>query len=244
MAKTVYLTYMINLPNRALVDSLLAQYPDGVVRAPYNPVGPGGMAVEAANMLREADPAGGWPTLLPIIQVGDVPLGQAFSVPSMSSLYFDPHSNSFPRDVATFTISSGWWIFGKSTKFYWVAIFQYMPAPDGTAVTDGNGDAIRPAAIPARYFIDGAEILEHGEGSVALTTGRALSRAGVTDGEGMGFAYRNGGAAALSRSHQFANSPQKHTTWNRFYVRLRKYPNVTTEIFRISNFGQANSGGR
>lgn len=228
MAKTQYLTYFVNLTDKALVDSLQAQYPQGVVRAPYNPVGPGGMAVEAANVAGVTSP-------LPVLSVGD-----AFVAPSLSSPWFT-NSNTFPRDVATFTRSSGWWIFGSSTKFYWVAFFIYRPPVEGDQVTAG-AEVTKAAAIPARYFIDGCEIVENGEASAA-TGGHAFSRAGATTDDGMGFAYRNANASALVRWHQFTGVT-RNTAWNRFYVRLRKLPNVTTEIFRVTSVSSASGGSR
>jgi hypothetical protein len=245
VAKTQYLTYIVHLTDEALVASLNAQYPNGVIRAPYNPVGPGGMAVEAANLAGVTGP-------LPVLNEGD-----AFVSPSLTSGWFT-NSNTFPRDVATFTISSGWWIFGSSTKFYWVARFVYSPAltgasgmtpPDPDAPPDSGSGPVEtdteytnPAPIPSRYFIDGFEILEFGEGAFNSGAGRGYSRAGAVADDGLGFAYRNGGASALTRTHQF--STVRNYAWNRFYVRLRKNPNVTTEIFRVTTASTATGGAR
>src|SRR5712675_1811207 len=110
MAKTQYLTYYVHLDNKAAVDALNLQYPNGANIAPSNPVGPSGMAVQAAIA------AGLYPpTVLPVLNVGD-----PFATNSLTSEWFTS-SSTFPKDVATFVISTGWWIFGHSTRFFWIA---------------------------------------------------------------------------------------------------------------------------
>jgi hypothetical protein len=230
MAKTQYLTYYVHLDDEDAVNALNAAHPDGVNRAPYNPVGPSGMAVEAAIA------AGLYPpTVLDVLDVGD-----AFTTNSLTSEWFTT-SSTFPKDVAVFTISSGWWIFGSSTKFYWIAKFVYSPAPDG-APADVGDDSTTPAPMPVRYFVDGFEILTDGEGSVNASSGR--SRAGSTTKEGCGFLYANASGAALTRFHQFPSSPARKFVWNRVYVVAKRFGSVSTEIMRITNAATSSSGHR
>lgn len=244
MAKTQYLPYYVHLTDKALVESLNTQYPKGVIRAPYNPGPPvGGMAVEAAGMVGLADP-------LPMIENG-------FPVvsPCLTSEWFSNSSNTFPRNVATFTRDSGWWIFGGSTKFYWVARFVYTAAPPGGVVTPAPGettpgtsgcgeilpDVTIAAPIPVRDFLDGLEILDAGEGSSG--TQRGMGRAGAVGNDGFGFAFRQGNSNLHTRGHAFTGAARPHT-WNRFYVRLRKKPTVSTEIFFLESGGVSGSGAR
>jgi hypothetical protein len=234
MAKTQYLTYYVHVPDQALAASLVAQYPDGVNRAPYNAIGPSGMAVEAANLMAAAGVAA--PNPLPLVDVDD-----QFESPALVSMWFTP-SNTFPRDVATFTISSGWWIFGSSTKFYWIARFLYAPNPVPATDVDAAGEITRAALIPARHWLDGFEMLDNGE--LAGATGpNGFSRAGAILSEGYGFT--NASAAAQNyRTHTYASGLTVTKVWKRVYLRLKRLPTVSTEIGGITNVAVNGSGLR
>jgi len=249
MAKKQYLSYQVNVPDRALAESLAAQYPDGVTRAPYNPVGPAGMAVEAANLMAEAGLT--VPNPLPVLAYGT-----PVTSPSLTSLWFDS-SNSFPRDVATFSIDTGWWIFGSHTKFFWVAKFVYAPAaganPDTTPAPDDGDDTTAPdipdailrAPMPTRMHLDGMELSGGGEAPVFSGSGDdSKSAAGATLFEGVGFAARQRSTTLADRSYQHPFQ-LNHKVWDRFYFRVRRYPTAAPfEIFRITSQASSGSGAR
>src|SRR5262245_9406813 len=140
MAKKKTLLYTIHLRDAALVDAINTQLnsPTGGTlvgdRLNYSFTGINQYLIWRAP-LGAADEyainAGAFPPALPIVEVGG-------AIPTTGPGYITSEwfntSNSFPRNVAQFTISSGWWIFGSSTKFYWGAEVVYSPGPAATTV--------------------------------------------------------------------------------------------------------------
>jgi len=229
MAKKQYLSYQVNVPDRALAESLAAQYPDGVTRAPYNPVGPAGMAVEAANLMAEAGLT--VPNPLPVLAYGT-----PVTSPSLTSLWFDS-SNSFPRDVATFSIDAPAAGANPDTT----------PAPDDGDDTTAPDipDAILRAPMPTRMHLDGMELSGGGEAPVFSGSGDdSKSAAGATLFEGVGFAARQRSTTLADRSYQHPFQ-LNHKVWDRFYFRVRRYPTAAPfEIFRITSQASSGSGAR
>lgn len=237
MAKDQYLTYYVNVPDKALAASLQAQYPNGVNRAPYNPVGPGGMAIEAANTMIAAGLTG-IPTPLPLLSPND-----AYSTPSLLSTWFA--TTSYPRDVATFTVDSNGWWFGGKTKFYWIARFFYSPRVPAVVGTDPGAvgscisDPTRAADMPVRHFLDGLEV--QNSSPVAFN---GASCAGAILSDGMGFNFSSGNTSNY-RSHPYSTAGGgTKKVWTRVYVRLKRLPTTATDILAITNFAVAGSGLR
>ena len=124
MAKTQVLDYYINLQDAALVATLQAQIDDGnagTVSGPYNGLmlnlPEGGFAIfqapdDAASIF--ATIAGAPP--FPFWNVEDTKTPSAGGYIDGPNLYIN---NRYPKDVAFFSKSSGWWIFGETTNFYW-----------------------------------------------------------------------------------------------------------------------------
>jgi hypothetical protein len=240
VAKTHSLTYIVHLSDQTLVTTLAARYPQGVVRAPYNPVGPGGMAVEAANLLIAAGVSVTSP--LPLLEVG-----AAFHTNALTSPYFDA-SNAFPRDVATFTKSSGWWIFGSSTTFHWVAYFSYSPLAGAQPPVDQSGgtgtpdipDTIEQALIPQRSYFDGIELPSLTEGNA--TGGLPYhTPAGAVLFEGTGFAMRQTGTTTNSRSYAPVNLTK---VWSRFRLKVRRFGTGQSGVYRLETQSTSSAGLR
>lgn len=245
MAKTQYLEFTVNLSDAALVKDLTAQWPNGKIVAPYDPGPPaGGMAVEAANDAGLTPP-------LPLINVGSPALPN-----SLTSPWFD-NSNTFPRNVATFTRSSGWWIFGSDTKFYWVAKFAYVPAAgtippvdEDTAGTPDIPDAIEQPVLPQRFYLDGIELPNALEGNTFAGNNMLNhSPAGAVFAEGLGLAVRQTGTSTQYRGYQPSTSltpalPALTKVWSRFRLRVRRYGTGQTGVFGIDNGAQTSTGFR
>lgn len=204
MAKTQYLEYQIHLTDAALVAELQARYPNGVIRAPYDPGPPeGGAAVEFAQA------AGVYPPALPVIASGDTWVDPPF----ITSPWF---SMNYPRDVATFTRKSGGFlgIGGSTTKFYWVGTFVYAPAAD--APPPGSEDPAPPGPPMRVRWIDSALMFKAGNERVGKDSGRSA--------DGMGRAIRDTGFAVATHTVT-ENIPglQPYATWERLYARPRRF---------------------
>lgn len=257
MAKTQILDYYIHVSDQALAELLQAQLTAGhgvdvgaliynpntgvygISRAPYNPVGPGGAAVEFAIK------QGTYPPAFTVLEVGDVATPDALSSPWFTN------SNSFPRDVATFTISSGWWIFGSSTKFYWSGHVVYTPAAETTGIPDpadpSSGVEVERAPIPLRYAICGFEMNQGGEGQFPVSTpgvGRHASRTIDGLGQLVGSNDAVGDRQELTSVSTvgFAIATIKQHA-ERFYIRVDRLPNdVTERLWRTVEHGNTGLG--
>ena len=188
-------------------------------RAPYNAGPPeGGAAVEFAVNNNAYPPA------FPLVEVGEaIP---ATGAGYLSSPWFT-NSNDFPRNAATFTRSTGWWLFGGSTKFYWAGHVVYDPAA-AVAGTEGS-EPTEPAPIRPRRWIDGIETPDSGEG--APDTIRDFSRVASRSVEGYGLAWRDNSANVQTRTHTLSPAATSH--WDRIYVRASiAFPDAAVSIYR------------
>ena len=225
MAKTQILEYTIHLRDKALVDALNAQLATGVPdsrvgvllrdavgdyrvhRAPYA-VGPpeAGAAVEFGNGLT-----------LPRVVVGAaVPTVATAPNGYLTSPWFTSASTALRTDVASFHQSTGWWIFGHDTLFYWGAKFAYAPA---AAAWSATGPTQEPAPIATRYWIDGGELGQQGAGG----GGTEASRDAAREVGGFGTAIYN--ATGTVQSHRVTTQgfTAPGGAWERLYVRVRKF---------------------
>lgn len=172
-----------------------------------------------------------------------VPLGicfndQAFFAPSLQSEAFGTSTNhtNFPLDQTTFQRRNGswfgWiltgfpWLFPGNTRFYWVGQFVW-----GGVQTDNTGvPGEHTGGISQRYWIDGGELLLLGEGG----SGTAVSApSGSRHTQGMGYVFD--AANNISRSHTTDESGMARPTqlWERFYIRVRKYPSSSEGAVQI-----------
>lgn len=235
MAKTQVLEYTIYLRDATRVAELTAQLQAGtgpgellrigtgnyrIHRAPYGAgPPPGGAAVEFGSGLT-----------LPLVNVGAV-IPDETAAPNgyITSPWFTT-SNSYRTDVASFRISSGWWIFGHDTLFHWAGSVALAPVASNTGWIDPV--ALTPAPIPKRYWIDGGEY-PGGEGGNYGETGNATFDAGMDPGS-LGIALRS--SAATVRSHRFsdliASGTGRPQSWERLYIRCRVYPEASIEFWR------------
>lgn len=235
MAKTQVLEYTIYLRDATRVAELTAQLQAGtgpgellrigtgnyrVHRAPYNAGPPaGGAAVEFGDGLT-----------LPLVNVG-APIPDATAAPNgyITSPWFTT-SNSYRTDVASFRISTGWWIFGHDTLFHWAGSFALAPVASNTGWIDPV--TLSPAPIPKRYWIDGGE-LPGGEGGNYGEYPNSTFDAG-TDPGSLGMALRS--SVATVRSHRFSDisvsTAGRPQSWERLYIRARVYPEAAVEFWR------------
>lgn len=236
MARDSFLTYYIVLTDADQVAAYQAQYPHGVLRAPYNAAINGGAAVEFAA------PWTNW-RVLP----GGPPPPEApytWSPWSSSSAAGD---HPFPIDVATFTRHSGgfWGIGGTTVHYYWIGEFIYAgstTAPPGGSV-GANAPLLEIAPLSLRRFIDGFEVPQGGPAGRTGTGGgySFIYDAGRTPG-GRGLALRgsnNNGVSVAPNKYRAVTSP---SGWDRMYVRLRRLPAISVNFWSTSGTPTALNG--
>lgn len=239
MAKTQILEYTINLDDKDVADRLIAALASGTPTAETGGliVYPGGTKV---GILRAPDGAAiEFANLVGAVPFGIIEVGQPIPPHDggyLTSSWFSP-SNTFPRNVATFQRSSGWWIFGSNTRFYWAAQVAWAPpAPSPTPAT-ATEEPTEPADIPVRYAL----ISGHGMPSVAgygTTThetqaSMSIDVARVASRLWGGYdwcLYSDGGSAQEIRFNHVTDNVRR---WERFYMNVPSAPNIQTGIWRI-----------
>ena len=220
MAKDVFLQYEINLADEALYTQLSGAVDPGsnqaagaIIRAPD------GAAIEFSAPIQTRY--------------------EIFSAPCIRSDWFGTEEN-YPTNVATFTRKSGgWfgisWLFGETTRYYWRGVFRYTaPAPGGVA-----GEATAPLAV--RRWIDGFEMPGSGEGGSASGSGDACLPAASRHPGGYGFRVDN---STDFRKHVPTENGAAATTelWERFYIRVNKFPNVRARIWQATGTPNTSAG--
>ncbi|HEV8474594.1 MAG TPA: hypothetical protein VGR82_17585 [Methylomirabilota bacterium] len=248
MAKTQILEYTIHLRDRALAEQLAADlasltpttltgavlvYPGGgkigILRAPE------GAAIEFAI------DAAAYPPALPILEVGD-------PVPTTGAGYITSPwlttSNTFPRDVATFTRSSGWWIFGSNTKFYWVAQVAYSPLPESLPPS-GVVEETEPALIPQRVALTGWDLSNAGdplEGLASAANSLLISRGGASGIDGYAGSTGATGTGTQYTAYALSTLAQRGH-WERFYFTVvGAAPSDAVGLWRGFNFSTNGTG--
>jgi hypothetical protein len=255
MAKTQILDYYIHLSNKTVADSMNAllragaagAWPDGMGQLIFVPRSDGPdtfpvTLVKGEYCIRRA-PTGAaiefaqdaaLPADLPIIDTGEtVPADGNY----ISSPWFT-NSNDFDRTVAKFTRSSGWWIFGSNTTFYWAGHVVYTPAAEAAG---SNGTrATEPAPIRGpRQWIDGIE--NHVGGDADGGNSNDYAYMGRRIGS-VALVPRSNSASAQSRQHTPTGNPT--SLWERFYFRWDGgYPSIEMNLWRGQVVAVAGSGG-
>jgi len=265
MAKTQILDYYIHLADKSVVDTMNAFLRQGVAGAGAWPAGVGAMIfvprsdgpdtfpvtlVKGENCIRRApgDATGGaavefaidaglYPPALPVVNVGDAP---PVSGNYLSSPWFTP-STDFDRTVAQFTRSSGWWIFGSNTTFYWAGHVVWTP----TVEAPGTSGAFitEPAPIRGpRHWIDGMENVAGGDGAADNSGGDHVTGAARRVGS-IGFAPRSNSASGMSRNHTPPNGLTQ--LWEKFYFSWdATYATTEMDVWRGQVFAVGGSGGK
>lgn len=237
MAKTQILDYYIHLTDKSQVDTYQDQLANPAALATASPGGIGSPAlfIPATGtyaILRAPDAAA--VEFSAPIQNENV----TFAAPCTRSPWFIPGANNFPRNVASFTRKSGGWfgvpaLWGQTTKFYWAGHFVYAPSP--TAVIDGDDKPVAvPAPIPVRRWIDGMELPIGGEGQFASS--RISTEASRLLDAQFGYVYRRNEASADAFTHQFTTATAPSVSWERFYLRVRRLPDVDAPVWEARNF--------
>src|SRR5512138_718643 len=249
MAKTQILDYYIHLRDPEVAAALQAQLdaqtgPGQLLALPTGGVAiyraPDGAAIEFAI----AD--GSYPPALSEVSVGS-------AVPATGGYITSPwftSSNTFPRDVATFTRSSGWWLFGSTTRFYWAGHIVYDP-PTASAGPDSGVEPTERENVrfgfQSRLFLHGFSLPPGGEVSGTTATGggtllQTTPGAGRT-GQGYGSRCTSGAGAVLRDtigSAQFGTGKTK--LWQRIYIRPKTWGTATHIFWRGEQASVANTG--
>lgn len=154
-----------------------------------------------------------------------------FAAPCIRSPWFVTQDN-FPRDKATFKRDSGgFWGFltGDTTEYVWCATFRF--APSATTEPVIGTEAVVP--ISARRWLDG---FEHG-GLAEGPSGQSYVARGASR-HLQGYGWRIDRHTVIvqhqdDESGRFTgSSPQGQ--WERFYIRIHRYPTAKTRIWRCS----------
>lgn len=209
MADIVILQYVIHLTDRALVEQLQGQQHEGgavgaVIKAPDQ------AAIDYSAPL--------------------VPLpGGAFTPPGITSEWFGTREN-FPTDEKTFERCDGGWfgicfLFGHRSRYYWRGVFEYAPPLTGDPGVGGGGT---PDPIATRRWIDGFELPNNGEGGTAATVAARTASRSIG---GYGFAMRSTTAVRNHKPDDFTPGLTPSTSWERFYLRGRVWPDSQKTIW-------------
>ena len=218
--KTTYLTFYIVLSDAALVDQYTQLYPDGVNRAPL------GAADEFAA------PWEGY----------DEPLADPpFSYTTWRS--DDTSDAPFPLDVSTFQRHTGGFfgIGGTTIRYYWMGKFLYQNPADPTS---GGGSPV--TATAKRRWIEGFEQPNRSISGNSAHAVMFLPEASRHTG-GRGFAIRgisNSFITYAVNQYDATFVAPIMTSWERFYLRLRKAPTTGSVLFwRTHGYNGSNGVG-
>lgn len=251
MAKTQVLTYYIHLQDAELVARLNAQIETGVANGETGdllsfPTGGYGIYMAPVAASGTVDTPGGisgatdgasnyFAALqgtfdsdgpLPVVEVGE-PRPAVGSPGYITSEWF-VSGNGLPVQQRTFTKSSGWWIFGSSTKFYWMGVIIYDPPGTSFPPSDSLPEPIEEenlrVGFQTRYAMRGME--EYPSQSSTLSReGRAFSRTG--DGTGHRYAATGLQVRETINTSQMDPLPTTpRTMWHRFYVRPIRFGSI------------------
>lgn len=228
--KTVFLTYYIVLTDPEKVREYQSRQwvpspnvPPGVVnRAIYNPGPPeGGAAIEFGAPWRGyRQPA----------------LSEAPYTWTPWETGVDPYSGPYPIHVATFERRRGGFlgIGGETIRYYWMGQFELAPAADGSVPDpDGAPGETIPvedqAPIPKRRWIEG---FEHPAITLLGNLGLRVTRDASRHAGGFGLAFRGHQNHEVSHTtNRFDGGPFPDSSWERFYIRLRRKPAVTVRFW-------------
>jgi hypothetical protein len=160
----------------------------------------------------------------------------AFSSPSVRSTWFGSSAPStedqFPLDQVTFVRKSGgWfgisWLFGTKTTYHWVGRFEYSPK-----VGAGVPGTVVALPMPRRRWIDGGELPLQGEGGSSATAD--VSRRASRSAQGYGYTFDSTLGTKL-HDHTESGAAASPSAWERIYVRLVRFPDNPTRIWRVSS---------
>lgn len=206
--QTTYLTFYIVLTDAALVDQYTQLYPEGVNRAPL------GAAEEFAAPWEGYDEP-----------LADPPF-------SYTTWRRDDTSDApFPLDVATFQRHTGGFfgIGGTTIRYYWMGKFVYQNPADPTS---GGGSPV--TATSKRRWIEGFECPNRSiSGNSTQCTLFTTDASRHTGGRGLAFRGNTGTLTQRLAPNQYDATfvAPIMTSWERFYVRLRKAPTTGTVLF-------------
>lgn len=224
MAENVFLQYVIHLTDRAQVELLQGQPHDGgavgsVIKAPDQ------AAIDYAA---------------PVIALP----GGVFTPPAITSEWFGTRDN-FPTDQKSFERCEGGWfgicfLFGNKKKFYWRGLFEYSPPLDGDP---GVGNGGTPDPVATRRWIDGFETPDlsagGGEGGAGTSTAARTASRHI---DGYGLAIRNSTSVRTHRCDDHTAGLTPTTSWERFYLRGRVWPDGQKVLWRSRTQQSSNVG--
>ncbi len=223
------LEYNVYLKDKAEAESYQAAYPNGVRIGPER----------LRDVLLPQHPG---------ISVVLHSITTPFSAPSIQSHYFTATSK-YPRNVDEFTICRGGWfgicaLFGRTTTYKWVAKYLWVapPVPEVEGVP-----VVTPPAIQHVSWADGFERESTVYGAFGGGNVMPIMRGASRHVDGFGFAMRGLEDSGEYVSHTLNENPhiaslERQRSWERFYVRVRKFPTTTVDFYRVFTSSFANAG--
>lgn len=222
-----YLEYNVYLSDKAEAESYQAAYPNGVRIAPD---------ALAAVLLPQH----------PGISVVLHSITTPFTAPSIRSHYFTATSK-YPRNVAEFTICRGGWfgicfLFGRTTTYKWVAKYLWVATP--VPEVEGVPVAV-PPPIQQVTWADGFELESTTYGNFGGGNSMPIMRGSSRHVDGFGFAMHGLEDNGEYVSHNLIDYPggaDRLKSWERFYMRVRKYPTTNCDFYRVFSSSISNAG--
>lgn len=215
-------TYIVWLTNASLVQTLQAQFPNGVNLAPDQAV------IQYGAPYGGQSPGG--PLVAPYTDLGQSTnpfvSGAVYNtaVPSGSLISYHDSITGFDYCVS----------------YQWTGYFMLWG--------QGGGSPINANAVTPRRFLMGFEMAGGGEGLSPLDTSNlqyAVSRDASRTAEGMGLAYRwQQNISITRRLDEYGAPTNANGSWERFYIRVRALP-AADQSFWITEgggFGAAQDG--
>lgn len=160
-----------------------------------------------------------------------------FAAPNVRSPWIIAGSN-FPTNEASFVRKVGGWfglsfLFGTTYTYRWIGKFAYAPS----STPEINGTPTEVVAIAQRRWAVGFDLPRHsvtngGPEIATLSDGMLrLSRDASRHVGGRGLAIRNNDDS-VQADPTFHGAAASKSGWERFYVRVRKYPTSNGRLWR------------
>jgi hypothetical protein len=235
--KTVYLKYIIYLTDAAMVAHPTDAGEDRTTRV-GGVVGTGTPIALMAPL--KAAVKYGAPAQL-VSDAIAAPCTRSEWIISPEQLLSGHYTKNYPAFMDAFERSSGGFLGfgGTDTTYIWIGTFAFLPGPDATPIPGTPG-----LPMVARRWIDGFELPgvgDGGEGGAVSGAQERSSRGGSRHVSGFGLFLDN---TTDGKIHSPIENGAAATAsmWERFYIRIRRYPTLPSQVWRVKGAISANAG--
>lgn len=207
---TYYPTYLIYLTDKAEVQSLQSQYPNGIAMAPD--LAAAGFSAPIGGQT----PGSAWtpPGIMLTTGLGSCLLPTSVLEGDLPASCMLPDTSPIP----------GWAPTSHTYRFIWNGYFMYAgPAEAAVGLT----------AIAQRRFIEGFQLPTNGEGGTLTGSAKSyVSRDASRTSDGYGLAFRGMNNSYLTHALNEYSGAYPASSWERLYLRLRLAPSAATSFWR------------